>query len=411
MASSIQACLPWPDWKRPSRDLGGWMGFHVTVWSHRSAWVQGWMVSAVIHAVLVAAVVMGISAPQIIEMREAFRWEVSLVTASMETPSHQDAPAPSASSRSTTATHARPHTTAVQQEADRVVTRQVTVIRSVNTRPVQDPSIPTQFSEAPREQAVRRSEPVPVDRRVVEERKPVEQVRHEAARREDVVVTEDLPARTIAEAPSETVAEPVESHAMPVERAPEVLSPSPRLYATTSPAHAELSGEATSSDTGGTASLQATGRSDSDTSKAAAMSPADRADAVAVLPHASGVSSVRPSTMPVSQGHKPAGSPERGTATRSDYGWLARAIRVRIEEVKRYSAEARVNEWEGEVVLVASVRADGHIVEVRIAESSGNLTLDDDARAMLARASPLVLPQALGQSTVIVKIPIIFGLR
>lgn len=390
----------------------------MTVQSYRSARVQGWAVSALVHAALVAAVVLGTPAQRIIEMRETFRWEVSLVAPSTATSSDQAAAAPPSSSRSATATHARPPATAVQQEADRVVTRQVAVTRSMDTQPVQDPSIPTQFREAPREQAVRRSEPVPVDTRIMEERKPVEPVRREAARRDDVVVTEDLPAKAIAEAPSETVAEPVESRAMPVERAPEVLSPSPRLYATTSPTHAELSGqqpaaapgEATSGDTGGTASLQATGRSDSDTSKAAAMSLADRADAVAVPPHASGVPSVHPSTMPVSQGHKSAGSPERGTATRSDYGWLARAIRVRIEEVKRYSAEARVNEWEGKVVLVASVRADGHIVEVRIVESSGNLTLDDDARAMLARASPLVLPQALGQSTVIVKIPIIFGL-
>ena len=192
------------------------MGLYVQMMmrSHRPAWVQGWMVSVVIHAVLVAAVVMWIPAQPIIEMQEAFRWEVSLVANSMATPSHQDAPAPSSSSRSTTA---------VQQEAATAVTQPMTVARSVDTQPVQAVSTPTQFSEVPHKQERRRTEEAPVETRVIEEWKRVEQVRHEEDRREEVVVTEGLRTGDIVEAPVAASAERVVSQATPVERVPDVL--------------------------------------------------------------------------------------------------------------------------------------------------------------------------------------------
>jgi TonB family protein len=105
------------------------------------------------------------------------------------------------------------------------------------------------------------------------------------------------------------------------------------------------------------------------------------------------------------------GSPPSGESKRLDYGWLAHTIRARIEEVKRYSVEARVNEWEGQVVLSASILADGRIVDIRVVESSGNRRLDEDAKTMMGHASPLTLSQPIGLAKVTVKVPIIFGLQ
>lgn len=396
------------------------MGLHVTVWSHRSAWVQGWMVSAVIHAVLVAAVVMGIPAPQIIEMREAFRWEVSLVANSTALLSHQEAPVLPSSSRSMTSTHARQQATDVQQEAATAVTQQVTVARSVDTEPVQALSMPTQFSEAPHEQERRRTEETPIETRVIEERKPVEQVRHKEDRREEeVVVAEGLRTGEIVEAPIATSAERVVSQATPVERVTDVLLPRTGPHAPTSQEYMEPSGQRPAAvfagllprATEGRARQQETARSVVETDGADTTTSADQADAAPFSRRESSEHSAEPSAVPTSQGHRPERLPERGTATRSDYGWLAHTIRARIEEVKRYSVEARVNEWEGQVVISASILADGRIVDIRIVQSSGNRRLDEDATTMVGHASPLTLSQPIGLAKVTVKVPIIFGLQ
>lgn len=391
----------------------------MTVRSHRSARVQGWMVSAVIHAVLVAVVVMGIPAPQIIEMREAFRWEVSLVANSMATPSHQDAPTPSSSSRSASATHAMPQATAVQQEAATAVTQPMTVARSVDTQPGQALSMPTQFSEVPLEQERRRTEETPVETRVIEERKPIEQVRHEAARQEDGVVAEDLRTGESVEAPIETLAERVLSQAMPVERVPDVLLPRTGPHAPTSQEHMEPAGQRPAAvlagllprSTEGGARQQETAWSGVETDGADTMTSADQADAAPFARRESRELPAGRSAVPTSQGHRPERLPERGTATRSDYGWLAHTIRARIEEVKHYSVEARANEWEGQVMIAALILADGRIVDIRVVESSGNQRLDEDAKTMVGHASPLTLSQPIGLGKVTVKVPIIFGLQ
>jgi TonB family protein len=104
-------------------------------------------------------------------------------------------------------------------------------------------------------------------------------------------------------------------------------------------------------------------------------------------------------------------SGSQGASTQPEYGWVARAIRVRIEEVKRYSPEAKRNEWEGQVVLTASVQADGQIVDIQVRTSSGNAGLDENARAIVAEASPLHLPQPLGVARIRLRIPLQFGLE
>ena len=104
-------------------------------------------------------------------------------------------------------------------------------------------------------------------------------------------------------------------------------------------------------------------------------------------------------------------SPAMGESKRPDYVWLATAIRSRIEELKKYSEQARSNGWEGRVVVATTVQADGRLMDIRVVESSGNGRLDEDARQILHDASPMVLSQPLQAAQVIVKVPILFGLH
>ncbi|MGE3817067.1 MAG: energy transducer TonB [Nitrospiraceae bacterium] len=109
-----------------------------------------------------------------------------------------------------------------------------------------------------------------------------------------------------------------------------------------------------------------------------------------------------------------AGAPPIGGSANGagpDYGWLKRLLWERINRVKSYSDDAIENEWEGRVVMVVTIRSDGNIEEVRVAESSGNDSLDREAAALITRVSPLELDRALGAARVRFRVPIAFGLE
>ncbi|MDA2911684.1 energy transducer TonB [Nitrospiraceae bacterium AH_259_D15_M11_P09] len=98
-------------------------------------------------------------------------------------------------------------------------------------------------------------------------------------------------------------------------------------------------------------------------------------------------------------------------ASKPDYGWLADALYRKIDHLKRYPSIARLNHWEGRVLLRAAVRADGQLVDLDVAESSGHPVLDQDALEIMRRASPLELKHALGKPQVVVNVPVSYTLR
>ena len=100
-----------------------------------------------------------------------------------------------------------------------------------------------------------------------------------------------------------------------------------------------------------------------------------------------------------------------GKGAGPDYGWLKRLLWERINRIKHYSDEAFDKEWEGRVVMVVTVRADGRIDDVNVAESSGNRSLDREAVNLIARVSPIELDRALGAARVKLRVPISFGLE
>jgi protein TonB len=97
--------------------------------------------------------------------------------------------------------------------------------------------------------------------------------------------------------------------------------------------------------------------------------------------------------------------------TRPDYSWLAEALWNRVERLKRYPHMARMNRWEGKVVLQAIVRDDGQLSELKVAQTSGYAVLDQDALEVLRRASPITLKHPLGQPQVVIQVPISYRLE
>src|SRR5436309_2806408 len=99
------------------------------------------------------------------------------------------------------------------------------------------------------------------------------------------------------------------------------------------------------------------------------------------------------------------------TAMKADYGWLAEALWSRVEQLKRYPHLARMNRWEGRVVLGVVSQADGHPLGLAVSESSGHSVLDQDALEVLKLASPLTLKHPLGKPQVVVQVPISYRLE
>ena len=95
----------------------------------------------------------------------------------------------------------------------------------------------------------------------------------------------------------------------------------------------------------------------------------------------------------------------------ADYGWLVEALRSKVQEQKRYPSIARMNNWEGRVVLRAVIKDNGEVAELEVAESSGHAALDAAAIEAMKRASPLKLPHPLGRSHVVLHVPIRYHLR
>ena len=97
-------------------------------------------------------------------------------------------------------------------------------------------------------------------------------------------------------------------------------------------------------------------------------------------------------------------------AVKVDHGWLAESLRRRLAELKRYPSTARLNGWEGKVVLRAVIRADGHLSEVKVHRSSGYDVLDNAAMEAIRMVCPLHMHQALGAAEVAVYVPMVYSL-
>jgi periplasmic protein TonB len=99
------------------------------------------------------------------------------------------------------------------------------------------------------------------------------------------------------------------------------------------------------------------------------------------------------------------------SAPRHDYAWLSETIMRRMQELKHYPAEARLDRSEGKVILKAVIRSDGGIGHVEVFQSSGHQSLDRAAVESLTLAAPFHFPRPLGMPQMTVKIPMNYRLE
>lgn len=90
---------------------------------------------------------------------------------------------------------------------------------------------------------------------------------------------------------------------------------------------------------------------------------------------------------------------------------MAQSLLGLVSDNLRYPADARLNRWEGKVVVKLTVTASGEIENATIVRSSGHETLDKEALALLQRLSPLRLDRPLGKDRIALQIPIRYSLR
>jgi len=82
-----------------------------------------------------------------------------------------------------------------------------------------------------------------------------------------------------------------------------------------------------------------------------------------------------------------------------------------IKRNEKYPERARRQHWQGTVIVVLSLSAEGKVMDITIAESSGRDILDEAALEMVRRASPLPrAPEGLRGKERAVRVPIAFKL-
>jgi len=314
---------------------------------HSKQMMQGWGVSSLLHLGLVfAAVTMMPSMTRVVD-QEPFKWEVALVTTTHEVSAPTSKVEPPRPQPSQFVPPSEP-----PPEPEMVVPQQS---RQVIHRPVQpvqeivqEQPKPVERQEAKKEEI---QEPEPVVKEVVREAAPVIEP-----------VATAYPYETPTSVPSQPV---IEHHSEPpaTASAPPVAAAEP---APVSPSSAPAMG-------------------------APAASPAD---------------------VPVAHEPPPvvASAPTPRAATKADYAWLADSLGRRIAALTRYPSSARLNGWEGRVVLRAIIRADGHLLEVTVHRSSGHDALDRAALETIKLACPLHMKHSLSTAEVAVYVPIVYSL-
>jgi periplasmic protein TonB len=103
--------------------------------------------------------------------------------------------------------------------------------------------------------------------------------------------------------------------------------------------------------------------------------------------------------------------PVASSTARADYTWLSETIMRRMQELKRYPMEARLERAEGNVVLKAVLRSNGSLEAVEVFQSSGHQSLDRAAVELLNLAAPFHFPRPLEKPQMTVKIPMSYRLE
>ena len=364
--------------------------------------MTGWGASLLLHACLALAAFGLMPKMAMMAEKEPFKWDVALVEAPREVVRQEEpAPVPQVQPPVPTPVKPRPEPVRAVPPPPQPVQRQVEtrVVPQAIQREVQ----PVVETVRPQEQIQPTREVVQVQAKPIEPQEvqkteplmqaamPAEVVRETAAAVEQTIVeaapatAQTYQAQAVVSEPTvmETRPEPVVTASAPVVHAAPAAEPAPA-----SPAPAV---EAVAS-----------------VSEPAPAPPAPTAP-VAAVPAPVAAAQPDPATLQEHQVVARVATPR--PATKADYGWLAESLHRRIIELRHYPSTARLNGWEGKVVLKVSIRQDGQLKDVEVVKSSGHESLDQAAMEAVRRACPLHMKHELTAPMVVLHLPVSYSLN
>ena len=340
--------------------------------------ITGWSLSILLHGALLVAVITFMPNLMVAVQKETFRWNVALVDRPQE-----QAPAPPTVQESKPV----PSPATPQRQAARAVEPVPQAVpRQVQTREVPQPVQREAQAVMETVQPIERPEPAPeVVNLPSPEMKQMETVARDVASAEVV--------RETATPIEQTVMQPVPS----VTDAAREVSP-----VVTSQSSIESRQETTV------------------VTHAPVVAPADSAPVVQQAESVANTPAVpREASQPVQEMASPvesspppliARSITPRPATKADYGWLADSLFRRVVELRHYPRTARLNGFEGKVVLRVSIKQDGNLEDVSVVQSSGHESLDNAAMEAVRRACPLHLKHELERPKVVMTLPVTYSL-
>lgn len=134
-------------------------------------------------------------------------------------------------------------------------------------------------------------------------------------------------------------------------------------------------------------------------------------DPVAVAPEITIATPPPAAAITVQQVKNPAPASASPVAGTGKDAYLSKII-AHLDAAKRYPAQARKLHITGVVQLHFVMDRTGHVLSFDIAKSSGRPILDDEAKALIARAQPLPpIPADWPQQTLNLVVPVEFELR
>lgn len=372
-------------------------------WQPRRS-MTGWGASLLLHACLALSAFGLMPKMAMIAEKEPFTWDVALVEAPREVV-RQEAPSPVPQVQpqppAPTPVKPRPEPVRAVPPPPQPVQRQVEtrVVPQAIQREVQ----PIVETVRPQEQIQPAKEVVQVQAKPIEPQEiqkteplmqaavPAEVVRETVAAVEQTVVeaapvtAQTYQAQAVVTAPAvmETRPEPIVTASAPVVQAAPAAEPAPPSPTPAVEAVAAVS-------------------------EPVAAPPAP-AEPVAATPAPVAAAQPDPATLQEHQVVARVATPR--PATKADYGWLAESLHRRIIELRHYPSTARLNGWEGKVVLKVSIRNDGQLKDVEVVKSSGHESLDQAAMEAVRRACPLHMKHELTAPMVVLHLPVSYSLN
>ncbi|HVG01919.1 MAG TPA: TonB family protein [Nitrospira sp.] len=364
-------------------------------WSSNQA-VKGWGTSLFLHACLALAAFVLLPKMAMVVQDEPFKWDVALVEPPREvTPPEEPAPTPKAQpSPPVKPQPVRAVPPPPQPQQRQVETRIAPQPIERAPQPVMEAVRPQPQSQPPQE--VVQMQPKQLEPHEIQKSEPIVQAAAPAEVKRDVapaveqtvmestsVAAQIYEAQPVVTAPPavETTPEPVMSAAAPVIQAKPAAEPTP-----VDPAPAPTTQSAALSEPEAAPSTPSTEPVASPT------------DAVVAAPSSQATTKEQQVVA-------------NAAISKTDNRWLGDSLHRRISELKKYPSMARMNGWEGKVVLKVSIRKDGELKDVQVVTSSGHASLDQAAMEAVRRACPLHMQHELTAPMVVLHVPVSYRLN